>query len=180
MYKLINEIPKYFRIQNTWRCISGRSWRIEEEFTSFKWRERIHRKSHQSSFKSLKGTIIIIIIITIQPKVKVSCPVGYVTLSSRVELRPLARMCKEAYKKPRQKFKWPYNLKNKWHVHFTMIPFNIYLSKNAGAFVISHHFVHFIYCRSTHVNSEIKPRMNIKFQGYRRESEMYLIKGRDT
>ena len=32
---------------------------------------------------------IIIIIINIQPTVKVSCPVGYVMLSSRVELQPL-------------------------------------------------------------------------------------------
>ena len=33
--------------------------------------------------------IIIIIIINIQPTVNVSCPVGYVMLSSRVELQPL-------------------------------------------------------------------------------------------
>ena len=33
--------------------------------------------------------IFIIIIINIQPTVKVSCPVGYVMLSSRVELQPL-------------------------------------------------------------------------------------------
>ena len=37
-------------------------------------------------FSLLRG---IIIIINIQPTVKVSCPVGYVTLSSRVELQPL-------------------------------------------------------------------------------------------
>ena len=36
---------------------------------------------------------IIIIIITNQPTVKESCPDGYDTLSSRVELQPLTRVC---------------------------------------------------------------------------------------